>query len=77
MDDYERMIANVAFVGLNRRVELIHGEMREMSLVGPYHYDYINFLTCWSTTNLTAEEGVVQIQGSVLLDGSLPEPDVL
>lgn len=77
VDDYERMIDNGAFVGIERRLEMIHGEIREMNPAGSYHYDYINFLTRWSTRSLTDEEGVVQIQGAVLLADSLPEPDVV
>ena len=77
IDDYEQMIANGAFVGIDRRLEFIHGEIREMSPAGPYHYDYIGFLTRWSTSNTTAGEVSVQIQAVILLGDSLPEPDVM
>jgi Uma2 family endonuclease len=77
IDDYEQMIANGAFVGIDRRLEFIHGEIREMSPAGPHHYDYVAFLNRWSMSNTTAGEVSVQIQAAVLLGDSLPEPDVM
>ena len=77
IEDYERMIANGAFVGIERRLELIHGEIREMNPAGPYHYDYITYLTRWATSNVSADEATVQIQSAILLGDSMPEPDVM
>ena len=77
IDDYETMIANGAFVGIQKRLEFIHGEIRQMTPAGPYHYDYIDFLTRWSTLSLTRDEGNVQIQSAILIDDSMPEPDVM
>ena len=77
IDDYEKMISNGAFVGINRRLEFIHGEIREMSPAGPYHYDYIDFLTRWSTSNTLAEEANIQVQSAILLGDSMTEPDVM
>ena len=77
VDDYEKMIANGAFNGLARRLEFVHGEIREMNPAGPYHYDYIAFLSRWSMSNVQAHESEVQIQSAILLGDSLPEPDIM
>ena len=77
IDDYEQMIANGAFVGINRRLEFIHGEIREMSPAGPYHYDYIEFLSYWSHNNADRNEARIHVQAAILLGDSLPEPDVM
>ena len=75
-EEYDRMIANGAFVGIKRRIELIRGELREMSPAGPVHEDYIDFLTRWSTEVTTSEDCVVRVQNSIDLNDSRPEPDV-
>ncbi len=77
IDDYEQMIANGAFVGIDRRLEFIHGEIREMSPAGPYHYDYIEFLSYWSHKSVDRDEARIHIQAAILLGDSLPEPDVM
>lgn len=77
IDDYERMIANGAFVGIDRRIELIHGEMREMSPAGPFHFDYIDYLSRWSFTNVSAKDASIQIQSALLIGDSMPEPDLM
>lgn len=75
--DYEKMITNGAFVGIHRRLEFIHGEIREMSPAGPYHYDYMDFFNRWSMSNMSREEASIQVQSAILLGDSLPEPDVM
>ncbi|MCA9137716.1 MAG: Uma2 family endonuclease [Planctomycetales bacterium] len=75
-DEYDRMIERGAFVGMDRRIELIRGELRQMSPAGPVHEDYIDFLTRWSTTVTGPEDCVVRVQNSIDLDDSRPEPDV-
>ena len=75
-DEYDRMIANGAFVGIERKIELIRGELREMGPADPIHEDYIDFLNRWSTQATTAEDCVVRVQNSIDLDDSRPEPDV-
>lgn len=77
IDDYEKMIANGAFVGLDRRLEFLDGEIREMSPAGAFHYDYIDFLTRWSTSQATSADANIQIQSAILLGNSMPEPDVM
>ena len=77
IDDYEQMISNGAFVGIDRRLEFIHGELREMSPAGPYHYDYIEFLSYWSHSKVDRAVARVHVQAAILLGDSLPEPDVM
>jgi len=74
--EYDRMIAKGAFDGINKRIELIRGELRQMSPAGPVHEDYINFLNRWSTEVTTVTDCVVSVQNSIDLDDSRPEPDV-
>jgi len=78
--DYDRMIAEGYFPpGEKRhRIELIEGELRPMSPIGPLHEDLVDLLNEWSVTNLPREAARVRIQNSVgvtKLD-SAPEPDV-
>ena len=75
-EEYDRMIACGAFEGIDRRIELIRGELREMSPAGPAHEDYIDFLNRWSTEATTAKDCVVRVQNSIDLGESRPEPDV-
>ena len=46
---YDRMIASGAFSGKNhRRIELIHGELRERNPIGGRHATAVARLTEWS-----------------------------
>lgn len=75
-DEYDRMIANGAFEGINRRIELIRGELREMSPAVPVHEDYIDFLNRWSSRVTSADDCVIRIRSSIDLGDSRPEPDL-
>ncbi|MFC1757890.1 Uma2 family endonuclease [Planctomycetota bacterium] len=75
-EEYDRMIAKGAFNGINRPIEMIRGELREMNPAGPVHEDYIDFLTRWSTQATSPSDCVVRIQSSIDLDDSRPGPDV-
>ncbi len=75
-EEYDAMIAHGAFDGLQRRIELIRGELREMNPAGPVHEDYIDYLTRWSTSSTHASDCVVRVQSSIDLDDSRPEPDI-
>ncbi len=74
--EYDRMIERGAFVGMDRKIELIRGELRQMSPAGPVHEDYIDYLTRWSTSVTGPDDCVVRIQSSIDLGDSRPEPDV-
>jgi len=75
-EEYDRMIERGAFVGIGKRIELIHGELREMNPAGPVHEDYIDYLTRWSVESTTSGGVVVRVQSSIFADDSRPEPDV-
>lgn len=74
--EYDAMIERGAFVGLQRRIELIRGELREMSPIGPIHEDYVDILTRWSVESTNRSEVVVRVQSSIDLGESRPEPDL-
>lgn len=75
-DEYDRMIQRGAFVGMDRKIELIRGELRQMSPAGPVHEDYVDYLNRWSTSVTDPEDCVVRVQSSIDLGDSRPEPDV-
>ena len=72
--EYDRMIQNGAFEGIHRRIELIRGELREISPAGPLHEDYIDYLNRWSNQVTTAEDCVVRTQSSIDLNDSRLNP---
>jgi Uma2 family endonuclease len=80
IEQYDQMIADGAFEGPihRQRVELIEGEIRRMSPIGPPHERAVDFLTRWSCKGFPEERGWVRIQSSIGLPGleSVPEPDV-
>ena len=86
--DYRQMASTGAFDRLDQRIELIHGELREMSPAGPIHSDLIDDLTRWSCQVTQPSQCRVRIQSGIELLGltapdlgddldSAPEPDVL
>jgi Uma2 family endonuclease len=75
-EEYDSMIEKGAFDRLQRRIELIRGELREMNPAGPVHEDYIDYLNRWSVSSTEASECVVRVQSSIDLDDSRPEPDI-
>ncbi|TWU00883.1 Uma2 family endonuclease [Stieleria varia] len=74
--EYDQMIAKGAFDGINRRIEMIRGELREMNPAGPLHCDYVNFLNRWSTSVTLQSNLVIQVQSGIDLQDSRPEPDI-
>ncbi|MEM9365750.1 MAG: Uma2 family endonuclease [Planctomycetota bacterium] len=75
-EEYDRMIERGAFVGIAKKIELIHGELREMNPAGPIHEDYIDYLNRWSVESTIGSGVVVRVQNSIFADDSRPEPDV-
>ena len=79
LDDFDRMIEQGVFDETrDRRIELINGELREMSPPGPSHEDVIDLLTDWSTANVPRERVRVRVQNSIGIppSESAPQPDV-
>lgn len=78
--DYDRMIAEGKFEGgLNRpRIELIYGELRNMSPIGPPHEEIVDVLNQWSMTNVASRGVRVRIQNSIGIPAldSAPQPDI-
>jgi Uma2 family endonuclease len=77
--EYDRMVLCGAFDDLDRKIELIRGELTEMNPAGPIHDDLITFLTNWSVrvcdpsrTRITSQTGLDLQEQS-----SRPEPDLM
>jgi len=76
--EYDAMVRKGAFDDLNRRVELIRGEVVEMNPAGPLHDDYITYLTTWSARASLASITMITSQTGIDMPEvqSRPEPDV-
>jgi Uma2 family endonuclease len=79
-DEYLRMIADDAFQALgDRRIELIYGELREMSPPGPDHSGAIDWVTEWSVLSPPRGVVTVRVQNPIAIPplDSAPQPDVV
>lgn len=79
-DEYMQMIADGAFDALrDRRIELIHGELREMTPPGPDHSGAIDWIMEWSVLNPPRDKVTVRIQNPIALPNfdSAPQPDIV
>jgi len=76
--EYDRMVACGAFDGLNRKVELIRGQIFTMNPADPIHDDYIGYLTDWSVRSSDPAKVRIQVQTGMNIDelDSRPEPDL-
>ena len=78
LNEYSRMVACGAFDAIDRKVELIRGDIREMNPAGPVHDDLIDYLYDWSVRS--TERSKIHIRGQSGMDlpqlESRPEPDV-
>ncbi|HKX83137.1 MAG TPA: Uma2 family endonuclease [Pyrinomonadaceae bacterium] len=71
-----RLMAEKGAFAPDERVELIDGEIIEMSPIGPRHARVVDFLNEF-LTSLPKRDFIVRIQNSVVLDDfSQPQPDV-
>ncbi len=77
--EFDRMVELGAFDGLNRKIELIRGEIVEMNPAGPIHDDLIMYLTDWSVRSVPRDQVFVRVQSGLDLSesDSRPEPDLL
>ena len=73
------MVECGAFNHLNRKIELIRGELCEMNPAGPLHDDLITYLNNWSVLSATKHGMIVTSQTGLSLPDfeSRPEPDLL
>ncbi|HVA45255.1 MAG TPA: Uma2 family endonuclease [Pirellulales bacterium] len=79
LQEYDRLIASGVFDFPQRRhVELIRGELREMTPPGPSHEDAVDFLTKWSVLSTAGEKVRIRVQNSIGIAplASAPEPDI-
>src|SRR5438874_1207991 len=79
VEQYDRMVSAGVFDGPNhQRIELIHGELREMHAIGPEHEEIVDFLSDWSFTNVPKRRIRVRVQQSIGIPElrSVPEPDI-
>ncbi|MEM9825362.1 MAG: Uma2 family endonuclease [Planctomycetota bacterium] len=75
--EYGRIGEAGGFDSLGRRIELIDGEIHEMSPVGPIHSDFIDYLSSWSIRVAEPAGMRVRIQSDIVLsDSTQPVPDV-
>src|SRR5262249_33490628 len=80
LPEYERMIDYGAFDSLrDRRIELIHGELREMTPPGPDHSEAVSRLTEWSLEWATKKLARIRVQDPVGIPelDSAPQPDIV
>src|SRR4051812_29383317 len=79
VEQYERMMAEGVFQPAEEHhVELIRGELREMSPINPPHEDATDRLMYWSIDNLPRYEVRVRVQNSLGIPEleSVPQPDL-
>lgn len=77
IDQYDRMIA-AGILREDQRVELIHGEIRELSPIGPDHETAVDKLNEWSFESLPKRKVRIRVQNSVGVPelDSAPQPDI-
>jgi len=77
--EYDSMVQVGAFDRLERKIELIRGELIEMNPAGPVHDDLITYLTNWSVRSADPLQTLVTSQTGLDLPEtqSRPEPDLM
>lgn len=78
--DYNRMVADGAFDSLGkRRIELIYGELREVTPPGPTHASCVDRLSRWSIENTDGRQITIRIQNPIEIPAydSAREPDIV
>ncbi|MEX2173736.1 MAG: Uma2 family endonuclease [Pirellulaceae bacterium] len=79
-EDYLHMIEAGAFDTMReKRIELIHGELREMAPPGPSHSELVSRLTHWSVLKPPPDRVKVRIQDPIGIPelDSGPQPDIV
>ena len=77
--EYDLMVRVGAFDRIERKIELIRGELLEMNPAGPIHDDLITYLNNWSVRNSDPVRTLITSQTGLDLPEvqSRPEPDVM
>ncbi len=78
-DEYAAMVADGAFDALrDRRIELIHGELREMTPPGPTHSEAVARLIEWSTEPEVRKIARARSENPISVpdQDSSPQPDI-
>ncbi len=77
LEEYERMIEAGVFAGPRRRLELINGEIRQMSPIGDPHAEVVDRLEEWGHDCTRGKRIRVRVQNAIRLPhaASSPEPD--
>src|SRR5438034_10094045 len=79
-DEYTRMVTDGAFDALrDRRIELIHGELREMTPPGPDHSEAVSRLDLWSAELAIKKLIKTRTENPIAIPelDSAPHPDVV
>jgi Uma2 family endonuclease len=79
-DDYLHMIESGAFDTMReKRIELIRGELREMSPPGPSHSELVSRMNHWSVLKPPPDRVKVRIQDPIGIPelDSAPQPDIV
>lgn len=75
LDHYEHMVELGVFSGAyEQRLELIRGEIRQMSPIGYIHSHVVTHLTDWSYEVVPRERIVIRVQNPVRIPASDSEP---
>jgi Putative restriction endonuclease len=80
LEQYERMVEAGAFDGrLHQRVEMIHGEIRQMNPIGSWHAQVFGDLTDWSYGVTARDRIAIRVQNTLRIPAlnSAPQPDLL
>jgi Uma2 family endonuclease len=79
LSEFDSMVRAGAFDCIDRKVELIRGELIEMNPAGPVHDDLITYLTNWSAQNSQPTATLITSQTGLDLPEaqSRPEPDLM
>ncbi len=77
--EYDSMVQRGAFEDLNRKIELIYGELVEVPPPGPIHDYLITYLNNWSARTIDPEATLVTSQTGLDLpeQSSRPQPDLM
>jgi len=78
--EYEHMVEVGAFSGeFERRLELLRGEICEMSPIGFLHAQVVTMLTDWSYEVVPRDQFVIRVQNPIRIpsDDSEPQPDLV